>query len=191
MARPPIVKSQCTALWDKSTDSLHPVISPQNFSWLTSFSLHMFHGKIHAIHCPEKQKGLILSTFCVPSESLVSTADERDGDAHVTHEKIEVIGPNTKASVFSKTRYKLTPKPTLHDVTFEWHDTQELLPSRRSQFPCQEEHPAQLAPLSSTPTAPTICRAPAVTSANRAQSKAVTVKPVHLLMRINTKRQAR
>lgn len=80
---------------------------------------------------------------------------------------------------------------TLHGVPSEWHDTQELLPLRRTQFACQEEHPAQLAQLSSTPTAPAICRASAVTSANGPQSGAVTVKPIHLLMQMNVERPAR
>lgn len=80
---------------------------------------------------------------------------------------------------------------TLHDVPSEWHDTRELLPLRRTQFACQEEHPAQLAQLSSVPIAPAICRASAVTSTNGPQSGAVTVKPIHLLMQMNVERSAR
>lgn len=50
--------------------------------------------EICAIHCPEKQRGLTLTEDLLCAKPLIFLADERDGEAHFTHEKAEVVDPD-------------------------------------------------------------------------------------------------
>lgn len=57
------------------------------------YSMPVSWWEIHVIHCPEKQRGLTLTEDLLCAKPLVSLADERDGEAHFTHEKTEVVDP--------------------------------------------------------------------------------------------------